>query len=95
VPRISVRMETVDATPELAHSTAASLDFMISKAQLSIKANTFAGCLPFPEVSKHGIHVGLVGLLWNSEDDLLGVAIKELYFGKAKLDLSPVTSENL
>ena len=52
-----------DATPELAHSTAASLDFMISKVQLSIKANTFAGCLPFPEVSKYGLHVGLVGLL--------------------------------
>ena len=66
---------------------------MISKAQLSIKANTFSGCLPFPEVSKYGIHVGLIGLLCSPEDDLLGVDIKE--FGKAKLDLSPVTSENL
>ena len=78
-----------DSTPEIARSTAASLDFVINKAQLSVKAYTFAGSPPSPEVSKDGVHVGLVGLLWNPEDDLLGLDIKELYFGKARRGVLP------
>ena len=78
-----------DTTLEIARSTAASLDVVINQAQLSVKAYTFSGSPPSPEVSKDGVHVGLVGLLWNPEDDLLGLDIKELYFGKAKRGVLP------
>ena len=71
-------------TQAISNSIAASLNFILGTAQLSVKANTFAGSPPAPEVSKDWIHVGLVGLSWNSEQDILGLDVKELYFGKAK-----------
>ena len=72
-----------------AHAIANSLDFVLSQANLSVKAYTFAGSPPAEEVSTDGIHVGLVGLLWNSEDDTIGIDIKDLYFGKPKRGVRP------
>ena len=78
-----------DDTQDISNSTAASLNFILGTAQLSVKAYTFAGSPPAPEVSKDGIHVGLVGLSWDSEQDIVGLDVKELYFGKAKRGVLP------
>ena len=81
---------------ETAVTTAASLDCVLSSANLSVKAYTYAGSPPNPEVSNDGIHVGLLGLLWDSERDLIGIDIKELFFGKAKRGvLPPVVSGDI
>jgi len=77
-------------------TTANSLDCVLSSANLSVKAYTYAGSPPDPEVSKDGIHVGLLGLIWDSERDLIGIDIKELFFGKAKRGvLPPVVSGDI
>ncbi len=43
-----------------------------------------SGKLPSELVSKDGRHIGVVGLLWDPEEDLLGLDIKKLYIGKPK-----------
>ena len=78
-----------DGDNESARLTAESLKFVLSVAGLSVKAFTFAGSPPDPEISKDGIHVGLVGMLWDSERDLIGIDIKELFFGKPKRGVLP------
>ena len=78
-----------DDTQEISNSTAKSLNFVLSTANLTVKAYTFAGSPPAPEVTKDGIHVGLLGLVWDSTKDLLGIDIKEIYFGKAKRGVLP------
>ena len=72
-----------------AKSTAESLDFVLKTSNLSVKAYTFSGSPPAPEVSKDGIHVGVVGMLWDPEKDLVSIDIKELFFGKSKRGVLP------
>ena len=72
-----------------AKSTADSLDFVLKTANLSVKAYTFSGSPPAPEVSKDGIHVGVVGMLWDPEKDTISIDIKELFFGKSKRGVLP------
>lgn len=67
-----------------ARSIAASLDFTLKLANMEVKRYTFSGETPGPEVSADGVHVGVLGMLWGPLEDLLGVDIKPLYFGKCK-----------
>ena len=78
-----------DEDDKTSRSTANSLNFVLSTANLTVKAYTFSGSAPSPEVSKDGIHVGLVGMLWDSERDIIGIDVKELYFGKPKRGVLP------
>ena len=73
-----------DHTPELSRSTAASLDFTLGLANMEVKGYTFSGEDPPPEVSADGKSVGLLGLNWTPKEDILGLVIKPLYFGKPK-----------
>ena len=74
---------------EAAVSTANSLDFVLQSANLAVKAYTFAGSPPSEVVSKDGVHVGLLGMVWDSAQDILGIDIKDLYFGKSKRGVLP------
>lgn len=75
---------------EAAISTANSLDFVLQSASLAVKSYTFAGSPPSDAVSKDGVHVGLLGMVWDPAQDLIGVDIKDLYFGKTKRGVLPV-----
>ena len=72
-----------------AKNTAASLDFVLRRAGLAVKAYTFAGSPPAEEVSSDGVHVGLVGLLWDPVQDVLNIDVKDLFFGKSKRGVLP------
>ena len=63
-------------------TTIKGLDETLSISQMGVKAYTLSGEPPSDEVSSDGKHVGLVGYLWNTEEDYLLLDIKPLYFGK-------------
>ena len=67
-----------------AESLAKSVEFTLGLGSMTVKAYTFAGQVPSPEVSSDGTSVGLVGLLWEPVEDLLRLDVKDLFFGKAK-----------
>ena len=78
-----------DSDDVTARSTATSLQFVLQKAGLTVKAYTYAGSSPDEEVSSDGVHVGLVGLLWDPLNDVIGIDVKELFFGKTRRGLLP------
>ena len=51
-------------------------------SKMSVKEFTLSGEPPSEKVSEDGVHVNLVGYLWNPVTDTLGLDIKPLYFGK-------------
>ena len=63
---------------------AEDLEFTLSQGSMSVKAFTFSGSKPDKKVSADGEHVGLIGYLWNPEEDTISLDIKELFFGKPK-----------
>ena len=67
-----------------AKQIAESVRFTLSLAGMSCKAFTFSGEPPPPEVSSDGLSVGLIGMIWEPEKDVIGIDIKDLYLGKAK-----------
>ena len=69
---------------ESAKHLAESVDFTLGLGSMGVKAYTFAGEVPSPEVSADGVHVGLVGMLWEPVGDLISLDIKDLYLGKAR-----------
>ena len=56
---------------------------------MGVKAFTFSGEEPSELVSADGVHVGLVGLLWNPTADEISLDIKDLYLGKIKRGMLP------
>ena len=70
-------------------SEAQSLVFVLAQAGLGVKSITYSGMPPGAAVSADGLHVGVVGVAWNSEDDTLSTDIKPLFFGKMKRGKSP------
>ena len=60
------------------------LEFTLNIGSMSVKEITIAGSPPTEKVSADGRHIGLVGMLWDSEADLIKLDIKDLYLGKAK-----------
>ena len=69
-------------SPEQARETANSLDRTLGFANIEVKGYTFSGEPPPAEMSPDGTNVGLLGLAWAPEADLLSLDIKPLYFGK-------------
>jgi hypothetical protein len=67
-----------------ARAIASSLDFTLKLANMEVKSYTFSGEAPAPDVSADGVHVGVLGMLWNPLEDSCGIDIKPLYFGKSK-----------
>jgi len=51
---------------------------------MGVKAFTFSGEKPPESVSADGVHVGLLGYLWDPKDDKIKLDIKELYLEKPK-----------
>ena len=86
-----------DVSDAAARSTAASLDFTLKLAGMEVKSYTYSNEKPAEDVSADGVHIGVVGLNWDSERDLLGIDVKPLYFGRTKRGKLPelVTGEIL
>ena len=72
-----------------ARTVAASVDFLLSQASMSVKTYTFSGDVPDPEVSADGVHVGALGLLWDPKLDIISVDVKPLFFGKIRRGKRP------
>lgn len=56
-------------------AAADSLKHILGEAGCNVKAITISGSPPPGEVSADGKHVGLVGMLWDPENDLIGLDI--------------------
>ena len=70
-------------------TVAESLKFTLALGSLEVKAITFSGQPPPEKVSSDGVHVGLLGLRWDTEADLLSLDVKPLALGKAKRGVPP------
>ena len=71
-------------TEEMMIKNADSLQFVLGEAGLGVKAVTYSGVPPSEVVSADGVHVGLMGMIWDSEKDCIGIDVKPLFFGKIK-----------
>ena len=67
-----------------AREDADSLLFVLSLAQMSVKGFTFSGKPPPPDVSPDGTTVGLLGMVWEPEPDLVSVDAKPVFFGRVR-----------
>ena len=78
--------DVLHPSPDLARArlTAESLSFTLNLADMRVKGFTYPGSPPHPDVSSDGRTVGLVGHIWEPENDLIGPDIKPLFFGKIK-----------
>ena len=70
-------------------TVAESLKFTLALGSLEVKAITFSGQPPPEKVSSDGVHVGLLGLRWDTEANLLSLDVKPLALGKAKRGVPP------
>ena len=69
-------------TELLRASTIKGLDETLSISQMAVKDYTLSGEEPSDKVSSDGVHISLVGYLWDTKADFLLLDIKPLYFGK-------------
>ena len=60
------------------------LDSTLEISKMAVKDYTLSGEPPSEEVSADGKYVSLVGYLWDSQEDVLQLDIKPLFFGKKK-----------
>ena len=67
-----------------AKQDADSLLFVLSLAQMTVKGFTFSGQPPSPDVSADGVTVGLLGMVWEPEPDLVSVDAKPVFFGRVR-----------
>ena len=63
-------------------NAAEQLKQILSIGSMGVKDVTFSGKKPSDLVSKDGVHVGLLGYLWDSEKDFIMADIGALYLGK-------------
>ena len=70
-----------------------AVEKVLDYGSMNVKAITKSGSPPSEKVSVDGIHCGLVGYKWDSENDEIGLDIKPLFFGKAKRGKLPPTVE--
>ena len=69
-------------TEEECRAVVAAMDFALGLASMKVKAYTFSGTKPDEKVSPDGETVGLLGYKWWPYEDLVQIAVKELFFGK-------------
>ena len=67
-----------------AKEDADSLLFVLNLAQMTVKGFTFSGRPPPTEVSPDGATVGLLGMVWEPEPDLVSVDAKPVFFGRVR-----------
>ena len=72
-------------------ATMEGLTQTLALGRMSVKEFTISGEPPTEKVSADGKHVGLVGYLWDSAVDTLGLDIKPLFFGKKVRGRMPPT----
>ena len=70
--------------------TADELRLVLSLGSMGVKDVTFSGKSPSELVSTDGVHLGLLGYLWDSKDDFMMADIGELYIGKRARGRSPM-----
>ena len=70
------------------------LKYVLSLGGMGVKEITYSGNAPTENVSTDGKHVGVLGMQWDSEKDLLRVNICELFLGKRKRGKTPETIED-
>ena len=63
-------------------ATIEGLTKTLAISKMSVKDFTLSGAPPSDKVSSDGVHVSVVGYLWDCESDTLKLDIKPLYFGK-------------
>ena len=69
---------------EESRTIAKSVMFVLELAGMAVKDFTFSGSKPSDIVSADEEHVGILGYLWESQQDLFKLDIKELCFDKPK-----------
>ena len=69
-------------TMEECEQIAASLDFILKLASMSVKEFVFSGKTPTDAVSPDGKTIGHLGYTWWPVEDVYAVAVKDLCFGK-------------
>ena len=69
---------------DAARTDADSLLYVLNLAGVTVKGFTFAGSAPAPDLSTDGKSVGLVGIKWQVEEDLISAEAKPIFFGRAK-----------
>ena len=69
---------------DTAREDAASLLYVLGLAGMKIKGFTFSGSQPPPDVSADQRTVGLLGMVWEPEEDVISVDAKPVFFGKVK-----------
>ena len=67
-----------------AHRVAKSISFTLALGSMSVKCFTFTGQTPSDVVSNDGVHVGVLGYMWDPLKDILRLDVKQLYFGKPR-----------
>ena len=70
-------------TDEEVRFVAGAMETALDLASMSVKAFTFSGSQPSELVSVDGASVGLLGYVWWPLEDLVSIAVKELFFGKS------------
>jgi hypothetical protein len=75
---------TAADSPEAMKSIAEGIVFTLAQGSLSVKDFTFSGSKPSDIVSSDGVHVGLLGYLWDPLMDVMKLDIKEICFEKPK-----------
>ena len=71
-------------SPDAARRDADSLLYVLQLGGMGVKGFTFSGAAPLPDLSPDGKSVGLVGIKWHVEDDLISAEAKPIFFGKPK-----------
>ena len=76
-------LDSCDSVEE-SKKVADSLIFTLNLGSLKAKSFTFTGEKPAEDVSIDGSHIGVLGMLWDSQSDTIKLDIKELYLEKSK-----------
>lgn len=76
-------------TLEDCRNVSKDIEFTLALGSMKVKSFTLSGSKPAEEVSADRVGVGLVGYIWEPEQDLIRLDIKELYFGKTKRGKRP------
>ena len=80
-------------TKALCSQKASELKLVLSLGQMAVKDVTFSGTSPSELVSTDGVHLGLLGYLWDSKKDWIMADIGALYLGKISKHKSPILIE--
>jgi len=76
-------------THEESKEAARQLKEVLALGSMQVKDITYSGTPPSDVVSPDGIHVGLLGMKWNTVEDIIMINIGDLYLGKKKRGKTP------